>query len=69
MIWKMGCVVTFKELGEKLIFSRPVKNAPACAKASAGRQARVESAKSRLRGRPRAFHLPVRQAILRVASR
>jgi len=32
-------------------------------------QMQVESAKSRLRGRPQAFHLPFRQAILRVASR
>ena len=30
----------------------------------AGRQMQVESTKSRLRGRPRAFHLPFRQAIL-----
>ena len=35
----------------------------------AGRQMQVDAAKSRLRGRPRAFHLLFRQAILRVASR
>ncbi|MBP1695952.1 MAG: hypothetical protein H6Q48_1203 [Deltaproteobacteria bacterium] len=32
-------------------------------------QMQVKSAKSRLRGDPQAFHLPSRQAILRVASR
>mgnify|MGYP003457678893 CR=1 FL=1 len=47
------------QFGEKVIFLRLLKNA----------QMQVESAKSRLRGRPRAFHLPFRQAILRVASR
>ena len=44
---------------EKVIFFRLIKNA----------QMQVESAKSRLRGLPRAFHLPIRQAILAVASR
>jgi hypothetical protein len=37
---------------EKSFLSRRLKNAPACAEASAGRQIRVELAKSRLRGRP-----------------
>ena len=61
--------------------NRPLKKSsfPGCSKRAlpssrraglrAGRQMQVESAKSRLRGSPRAFHLPVRQATLRVASR
>ena len=47
-----------------MIILKLLKNALAYAKASGGRQMQVESPKSRLRGLPRAFHLPFRQAIL-----
>jgi len=43
------------------MFLRLIENPPAFAEAASRRQTDA--------GRPRAFHLPVRQAILRVASR
>jgi len=60
--------VNNKESVEKLIFFRLIKNAPACAEASAGRC--KLSLRNPVHGGAReAFHLPFRQAILRVASR
>jgi hypothetical protein len=41
------------EFAERVVLGRLLKNAPACAEASAGRQMQVESAKSRSRGRPK----------------
>ena len=47
-----GVVVGINRLLNKWLFLRLLKNAPASAAASAGRQMQVESAKSRLRGAP-----------------
>jgi hypothetical protein len=48
-----GVDLKISQVVEKVIILRLLKNAPACAEASAGRQTQVESAKSRLRGLPK----------------
>jgi len=45
----------FYPFNEKTVILRLLKNAPAFAEASAGRQMQVESSKSRLEGFPKSF--------------